>query len=81
MMIRLVLVGLAALSLSACGRQAQLTRPEPLVSGQAKKDYEAKRPPTPQETYDPASTQRSPRAAPIEGTNDPFGRPPSTSAP
>ena len=77
MMIRLVLIGVAALSLSACGKQAELQRPEPLVGGQAKRDYDARRPVTPQENYDPASTQRSPRAAPVEGTNDPFGPPPS----
>ena len=77
MMIRLVQIGVAALTLSACGKQAELERPEPLVGGQADRDYDAKRPVTPQENYDPASTQRSPRAAPVQGTNDPFGRPPS----
>lgn len=78
MMIRLVLIGVCTLTVSACGKQAELDRPEPLVGGQARRDYEADRPVTPQENYDPASTQRSPRAAPVPGTNDPFGRPPST---
>ena len=77
MMIRLVLIGVAAHTLSPCGKQPEHERPEPLVGGQADRDNDAKRPVTPQENYDPASTQRSPRAAPVQGTNDPFGRPPS----
>jgi len=75
----ILLTGLMALALAGCGKQADLARPEPLVGAQADIDREAKRPPTPQENYDPASSNRSPRSAPIQGANDPFGAPPSTS--
>lgn len=70
-------LGAASLLLCACGKQAELERPDPLYGARADKDYTAKRPVTPGENYDPASTNRSPSAAPIPGTNDPFGRPPS----
>ena len=80
MMRKAALIALSAAALCACGKQAELERPEPLVGGQAARDREADRPPTPQETYDPANSTRSPRSAPIEGAgSDPFGRPPSTS--
>ena len=67
----------AAAALGACGKQGELERPAPLAGAAAEQDYTAKRPVTPQENYDPASSSRSPRAAPIPGTNDPIGRPPS----
>ena len=74
-MIVLALAGAAALG--ACGKQGELERPQPLAGAAEEQDYTAKRPVTPQENYDPASNNRSPRAAPIPGTNDPIGRPPS----
>jgi hypothetical protein len=77
---RLPLIALAlvaATALSACGKQAELDRPPPLTGPAKDTDYSAKRPVTPQENYDPASSNRSPRAAPIQGTEDPIGRPPS----
>ncbi len=67
----------AAGLLAACGQQGQLERPDPLYGPRADKDYQQKRPVTPGENYDPASTNRSPSAAPLPSTNDPFGRPPS----
>ena len=77
---RLPLIALAlvaGIALSACGKQGELERPQPLAGAAEEQDYTAKRPVTPRENYDPASTNRSPRAAPIPGTNDPIGRPPS----
>jgi predicted small lipoprotein YifL len=67
----------ATAALTACGKQGELERPAPLAGAAAEQDYTAKRPVTPQENFDPASSNRSPRAAPIPGTNDPIGRPPS----
>jgi predicted small lipoprotein YifL len=78
MRLSLVCLALAVVSpLAACGKQGDLDRPPPLVGAAAEIDRTAKRPPTPQENYDPASTNRSTAAAPIAGTNDPIGRPPS----
>ena len=77
---RLPLIALAlaaAAALSGCGKQGDLDRPPPLTGSAADKDYSAKRPITPRENYDPASDNRSPRSAPIQGTDDPIGRPPS----
>jgi predicted small lipoprotein YifL len=68
---------LAATALSACGKQGELDRPPPLTGEAKDNDYTAHRVITPQENYDPASSNRSPRAAPIAGTNDPIGPPPS----
>jgi hypothetical protein len=74
----LLVLGLAAAcALGACGKQGELDRPEPLFGAAKENDYDKNRPPTPQENIDPASTNRSPRAAPATGTNDPFGAPPS----
>jgi hypothetical protein len=67
----------AAAALVACGKQGELERPQPLAGAAEEQDYTAKRPVTPQENYDPSSNNRSPRSAPIPGTNDPIGRPPS----
>jgi predicted small lipoprotein YifL len=77
---RLSLVCLAvvcALPLAACGKQGDLERPPPLVGAAAEIDRTSKRPPTPYENVDPASSNRSTAAAPIPGTSDPIGRPPS----
>ena len=77
---RLPLIALAlvaGIALSACGKQGELDRPPPLTGSAADKDYSARRPVTPQENVDPASNNRSPRSAPIPGTSDPIGRPPS----
>lgn len=73
----LILGLVAAAPLAGCGLQGELERPEPLRGAAAERDYGARRPVTPQENYDPTSTTRSPRAAPIPGTSDPFGPPPS----
>jgi predicted small lipoprotein YifL len=77
----LALALVAAGALCACGKQGELDRPPPLVGAAKDNDYTAKRPVTPQENYDPASSNRSPRSAPISGTEDPIGRPPSLTPP
>lgn len=84
------LVTLAALALTAaaCGKQGALERPAPLWNAQKKAAYEAERrngsatanQPArangTQENMDPASSNRTPRAAPLPGTApDPFGGP------
>jgi predicted small lipoprotein YifL len=77
----ILLAAAAAMALAACGKQGELERAPPLSGAAADKDYTANRVITPQENYDPASSNRSPRSAPIQGTNDPFGRPPSLTPP
>jgi predicted small lipoprotein YifL len=82
----LALLTLAALSLAACGKQAALERPAPMWDAQKKAAYEAERraasgtankPPRvggTQEIMDPASSNRTVRAAPLAGTApNPFG--------
>jgi len=84
------LLTLAALALTAaaCGKQAALERPAPLWNAQKKAAYEAERRQGSatanqparangtQENMDPASSNRTTRAAPLEGTQpDPFGGP------
>jgi predicted small lipoprotein YifL len=85
----LVLLTLAALALSvaACGKQGALERPAPLWNAQKKAAYEAQRRESSatanqparangtQENMDPASSNRTTRAAPLGGTSDPFGGP------
>jgi len=83
-----VLVAAAlALSTAACGKQAELERPAPLWNAQKKAAYEAERRKGSatanqparangtQENIDPASSNRTTRAAPLAGTHDPFGGP------
>ena len=83
-----VLVAAAlALSTAACGKQAELERPAPLWNAQKKAAYEAERrrgsatanQPArangTQENIDPASSNRTTRAAPLSGAHDPFGGP------
>jgi predicted small lipoprotein YifL len=86
----LALLTIAALALStaACGKQAPLERPAPLWNAQKKAAYEAERRAASgqvnkparangaQENIDPASSNRTTRAAPLGGTpTDPFGGP------
>ena len=86
----LTVLTLAALALSAaaCGKQAPLERPAPLWNAQKKAAWEAERraasaqankparPNGAQENMDPASSNRTTRAAPLGGTpTDPFGGP------
>ncbi|MBO9708466.1 MAG: hypothetical protein J7521_09660 [Caulobacter sp.] len=86
----LAIVTLAAVALSAaaCGKQAPLERPAPLWNAQKKAAFEAERraasaqankparPNGTQENMDPASSNRTTRAAPLGGTqSDPFGGP------
>jgi len=83
-------VTLAALALTAaaCGKQAALERPAPLWDAQKKAAWEAQRRQSSaeanqparangtQENMDPASSNRTTRAAPLAGTApDPFGGP------
>ena len=86
----IALITLAALALSAtaCGKQAELERPAPLWNAQKKAVYEAQRRQSSaqvnkparangtQENIDPASSNRTTRAAPLAGTApNPFGGP------
>jgi len=86
----LTLLTLAALALTAaaCGKQSELERPAPLWNAQKKAAYEAQRREGSatanqparangtQENMDPASSNRTTRAAPLGGTqSDPFGGP------
>ena len=81
------LLALTALGLSAaaCGKQGMLERPAPLWDAQKKAAWAAERRAAAaqanqparaggtQEVRDPASSARTIKAAPIAGTNDPFG--------
>jgi predicted small lipoprotein YifL len=86
----LTLLAVAALGLSvaACGKQGALERPAPLWNAEKKAAYEAERRKASatvnqparangaQENIDPASSNRTTRAAPLGGTqSDPFGGP------
>ena len=86
----IALVTLAALALTtaACGKQGALERPAPLWNAEKKAAYEAERRKASatvnqparangtQEAIDPASSNRTTRAAPLPGTqSDPFGGP------
>ena len=87
----IALVTLAALALSGlagCGKQSELERPAPLWNAQKKAAYESQRrqsssqvnkparPNGAQENIDPASSNRTTRAAPLPGAApDPFGGP------
>ncbi|WP_165799366.1 hypothetical protein [Caulobacter zeae] len=79
---------LTGAALSACGKQAELERPAPLwgpekKAAEASKRREASaranqpaRPNGTQENIDPASSNRTTRAAPLRGApSDPFGGP------
>ena len=84
----LAALAVSSAGLSACGKQAELERPAPLWNAQKKAAYEAERRAGSaqanrparangtQENMDPASSNRTPRAAPLGGTQtDPFGGP------
>ena len=76
-----------ALSAAACGKQGALERPAPLWDPVKKAAWEAERRAASaqanqparaggaQEIRDPASSDRTIRAAPLPGTKDPFGGP------
>lgn len=86
-LLTLAALALSSAGLSACGKQAELERPAPLWNAQKKAAYEAERRKGSatanqparangtQETMDPASSNRTTRAAPLGGTHDPFGGP------
>ncbi|CAN5181902.1 hypothetical protein BH10PSE4_BH10PSE4_21970 [soil metagenome] len=82
------LAALAVSGLTACGKQAELERPAPLWNAQKKAAYESQRRQSSsqvnkparangaQENIDPASSNRTTRAAPLAGTApDPFSGP------
>ncbi len=86
--ITILTVAALALTAAACGKQAELERPAPLWNAQKKAAFEAERRKGSaeanqparangtQETMDPASSNRTTRAAPLPGTqSDPFGGP------
>jgi argininosuccinate lyase len=76
-----------AVTAAACGKQGTLERPAPLWDAQKKAAWEAERragsaqanqparPGGAQEVRDPASSNRTIKAAPLPGTKDPFGGP------
>jgi len=84
----LAALAVSALGLAACGKQAPLERPAPLWNAQKRAAFEAERRAGSatanqparaggaQENMDPASSNRTTRAAPLGGTQtDPFGGP------
>lgn len=85
----LTLLPLAVLALTAaaCGKQGELERPAPLWDPAKKAAWEAERRAASaqanqparaggdQEIRDPATSNRTIRAAPLPGTKDPFGGP------
>lgn len=84
----IVSLGLAALTLAACGKQGALERPAPMFNSAERAAYEAQRaaasaeanqpsrPTSVRENIDPATTNATSRQSPIKGTNpDPFGGP------
>ena len=73
----IVMLSVSAIALAGCGLQGELERPEPLAGARQDRDLGTRRPVTPQENIDPASTVRPPRSDPLPGTNDPVGRSPS----
>ena len=89
----LIMLGIAAFALSACGKQGDLERPAPMFGEKARANYEAeqaaaaaakakKKQPSAREPLPGDPREANPlapaRAAPIPGTNpDPFGAPPS----
>ncbi|MGI8841098.1 MAG: hypothetical protein ACR2F8_10030 [Caulobacteraceae bacterium] len=87
----LMILGVAALALSACGKVGALDQPAPLYGEKAKADYQAKQEAaaakakkddqpdavTPDKTYDPNADPSPQRTLPIQGTNpSPNGPPP-----
>ena len=86
---KVMILALAALAVSAaaCGKQGTLERPAPLWDAQKKAAWAAERRTASaqanqparaggaQEIRDPASSNRTIRAAPLPGTKDPFGGP------
>ena len=86
--VTLAALAVSSMGLAACGKQAELERPAPLWNAQKKAAYlaarregsaQANQPARAngtQENMDPASSNRTTRAAPLGGTqNDPFGGP------
>lgn len=85
----IVLMGLSALGLAACGKQGTLERPAPLfANAQERAAYEARRaaasaqanqpsrPNSVRENIDPATTNATSKQSPIRGTSpDPFNGP------
>ncbi len=85
----ITILALAALAITAtaCGKQGNLERPAPLWDPAKKAAWEAERRAASaqanqparaggaQEIRDPASSDRTIRAAPLPGTKDPFGGP------
>lgn len=83
------ILALAALALTAaaCGKQGELERPAPMWDPAKRAAWEAERRAASaqanqparaggaQEIRDPASSDRTIRAAPLPGTKDPFGGP------
>ena len=87
-LLTLAALSLAAPLLTGCGKQAALERPAPMWDAQKKAAYEAERRAASgnankparvggtQEIMDPASSNRTVRAAPLAGTApNPFGGP------
>ena len=86
-LLTLAALALSSAGLAGCGKQAELQRPAPLWNAQKKAAFEAERRAGSaqanqparangtQENMDPASSNRSTRAAPLGGTSDPFGGP------
>lgn len=85
----ITLIALTALAVTAaaCGKQGNLERPAPMWDPAKKAAWEAERRAASaqanqparaggaQEIRDPASSDRTIRAAPLPGTKDPFGGP------
>ena len=85
----ITLIALTALAVAAaaCGKQGNLERPAPMWDPAKKAAWEAERRAASaqanqparaggaQEIRDPASSDRTIRAAPLPGTKDPFGGP------
>jgi len=70
-MIRLTVCLAAVLALSACGKQGDLSRPEPVWG-----NLPQSAPGSNEENIDPTSNNRNMRERPPGGVNDPFGPPP-----
>jgi predicted small lipoprotein YifL len=84
----IVLLGVSALALAACGKQGVLERPAPMFNNAQRAAYEAERaaasaqanqpsrPNSVRENIDPATTNATSKQSPIKGTSpDPFGGP------
>ena len=87
-LVTLAALALSSAGLAGCGKQAELERPAPLWNAQKRAAYEAQRREASaqankparangtQENIDPASSNRTTRAAPLGGAkSDPFSGP------